>query len=123
MTIVPSGPLNWNPKLRTTAIPRRQISLYNREKIGLCIYDVSGDLVDPDSLPTVDLVIETDLNFEVPETDENLVVERESTGVYSALLPTVAVSQVGLLTATWSWTIGGETGTFVEDLEVLAPLS
>lgn len=118
---VPPDEYTVSPKLANESIVRRQISLSSSKQLGVRVVGPSGP-IDAD---TVEVTVEYNPTFADAAGTEVLhgtlvdtTVIREEIGVYYTEIGPTITSMPGLLDVLWSYTVSGQTFTYVDHYQV-----
>lgn len=122
----PSGAAVYSPKIRDQALVRKFVSQYGSGYVAIDIRNTTGSVnADAGTVrlklwyrdPTEEIPSTTDLRgVQVLDTT---AVNHPETGKYDFSIGPEHTSQRGLLTAEWTYKVGGKDFTFIDNLQVL----
>lgn len=131
MAVDPSGLSVYSPKIRDEALVRRFIGQGGRGYVSINIYNGTSSVdADPDSISLK--VWFLDVLAEFPSTDDprgvlvidvdHTQIQRESVGHYYFDIGPENTQHRGVMTAQWTYSVGGTEFTFYDHLQILDPM-
>ena len=131
MAVNPSGISVFSPKIRDEALVRRLIGQGGRGYVSINIYDGSKSVdADADSISLK--VWFLDVLAEFPSTDDprgaliidvdSSQIQREDVGHYYYDIGPENTQNRGVMTALWTYSVGGTEFTFTDHLQILNPM-
>lgn len=131
MAVSPSGISVFSPKIRDEALVRRLVGQGGRGYVSINIYDGSKSVdADADSISLKVWFLDVLADF--PSTDDprgaliidvdSTKIQREDVGHYYYDIGPENTQNRGVMTALWTYSVGGTEFTFTDHLQILNPM-
>lgn len=128
----PTGVSVYSPKITNHALARKFVALNGRGYVAITVYNGST-AVDPDD-GTLQLKVwfddvtdqatstESDPRGELVLTADAAAISKVDTGMYHYAIGPQHTGSIGVLTAQWSYQVGGQAFTYTDYLQILAQM-
>lgn len=128
MVAYPSGVAVWSPKITNSALARKFVSLNGYGYVAITIYN-GQTAVDPDpgtlglqvwfnDVTNPDATLTDPRGTEVINITDPTQITRADVGMYHYAIGPEYTGSIGVLTAQWSYSVGGEAFTYADYLQI-----